>query len=274
MKKIKLITLVLLCTFIQSCNHEDSSLIEEVKLTDEAQKTFNYLVEVENYDPNSLKVDYDTNSFFYEDDIAISFGVEEYQEERQASIKGSNNESARNRWFGGTVYYSNSRNITYYVNSNFPSNYNSALYYAIRHWNAASRNINFTKVNNSKQADIVIGGYYNSRDNAWARAEIPTGNGNVGSWLSVNSNYGNSANLNTKMVLLIHELGHNLGFEHSDSTRGDYISSTGGATYHTNNTCASIMRSSMYVCDWRTDYSGWSLADRRAIHNTYKYKDN
>ena len=80
---------------------------------------------------------------------------------------------------------------------------------------------------------------------------------------------------NDKMALLMHELGHNLGFLHSDQTAGYNIPGTADAAWHSRNTCGSIMRSSVFTCGWRTSgRSAWSTSDWRAVGWDYKILRN
>ena len=95
---------------------------------------------------------------------------------------------------------------------------------------------------------------------------------NSGSWVKINTARAlATTNETTKMTLMIHELGHILGFEHSNQTRGQLIPGTNGASYHENNTCESIMRSSVYNCNWQSGSSvaGWSRDDKIAINWAY-----
>jgi hypothetical protein len=77
------------------------------------------------------------------------------------------------------------------------------------------------------------------------------------------------------LCLAIHEIGHTLGFAHSDQTAGTNISGTNNATFHANNVCGSLMRSSFFTCAWgATDPraglpGGWNSNDLTMIRTYY-----
>lgn len=261
--KIKLCLYLTVVFIMNSCSNEETETLTQ-KLTPEAQKTFDYLVQTEDYNPDLLKVDYNTKSFIYDNDASLAFGIEK-------NIK--NQLAGKNQWIGNSrILYENSRNITYYYEHNFPSQYAYAFSWATYHWSRVSPNINFRQTSNRNSARVLIGSYYDANDSAWARAELPKRDGYTGSWVKINlARALTTNNETTKMTLMIHELGHILGFEHSNQTRGVLIPGTNGASYHENNTCGSIMRSSIYNCNWQSGsaVAGWSRDDKTAINWAY-----
>ncbi|CAL2092022.1 conserved protein of unknown function [Tenacibaculum sp. 190524A02b] len=266
--KPKLYGFLVATLIVCSCQKNETETSEQ--LTAEAQKTFNYLTKVENYSPDLLKVDYKTKSFIYDNDAALAFGIEKNVPPK---IKG-NDSAQRNQWMGNSgVLYVNSRNITYYLENNFPNQYSNAFAWAAYHWSRVSPNINFRRTNNRNTARVLVSSYYNASDRAWARAQLPRRDGYTGTWVSINTaNALNTTNETTKMTLMIHELGHILGFEHSDQTRGNLIPGTYGPSYHASNNCGSIMKSSVYNCNWRSGSTatGWTRDDRTSIRWAYK----
>ncbi len=262
---------ILLCV---SCQKEElnSEDLEQQKqeLTKEAKATLEYLTE-KGFNIYDLTPNFERKTFVYQGDIDIPFDLKFNIDESNLDEEDS---QLKNQWFfgGSGVYYSNSRDITYYVENNFPNYLVNSLGWATYHWSRVSPNINYRRTYNRNSADILVGAYYNSNDGAWARAAIPSGNGNVGSWVSVNTAQPlNTASPETTMTLLIHEFGHNLGYYHSDSNDGGRIPGTRDATYHRNNNCGSIMKSSVFVCGWRVSATPrWTYDDRIAIDWAYE----
>ncbi len=269
-KLILFLTTVLLCYGCQNEDLDQEGLIQEGQtLTKEAKATLEFLKE-QGYSTNDLTPNFDSKTFIYGGDIAFPFELKGNLDKSQLKKVGTDE---KNQWYrvGNGVYYSNSRDITYYIERNFPRQFEYEFSWAAYHWSRASPNINIRRTYTRSQADILVGTWYSTSDRAWARAALPSGRGNVGSWLNINTakDHEGSSSEST-MALLIHELGHNLGYLHSDQTEGDFIPGTRGPGYHAANNCGSVMKSSVYVCNWRISSTpGWSSDDRRAIDWAY-----
>ncbi len=262
----------LLCTLLISCQKEDLNQDDinhgEETLSKDAKATLDYLVE-KGYSREDLKADFKDEAFVH-GDYVIPFSLKSNMDKNPPE-KGSIQE--KNQWYyiGNGVYYSNSRDIKYYIESSVPSNLINPIIWAAYHWYWSSSNISIGRTFNRYEADIIIGTWYNPNEVAWARAALPDGRGNVGSWMRINTakNHGNNA---STMALYIHEFGHNLGFLHSDQYDGGQIPGTNGVSYHQRNNCGSVMKSSVYTCNWRMSTTpGWTYDDRTAIRWAYGY---
>ncbi len=270
----------LLCLALIGCQNEELST-GGPDIPEEALETFNYLVEFEGYSPDKFTVDQTTKSLIYNQDIAIDFNT-------RANMLNAEQEAqddeivSKNQWMGSSgVLYSNSRNITYYFEQgnpnrdfDFPDEYKSAFGWAAYHWSRVSPNINFRRVYSRRDAQISLSGWTDRNDRAWARAQLPKRDGNVGAWVAVNRANALPTNPSetTKMTLMIHELGHSLGFQHSDQNFGNRIPGTRDYRYHAANNCGSIMKSSVYNCSWRSgsSSSAWTSDDWTSIHWAYR----
>ncbi len=264
----------LLCILCISCQNEDldqNDVNQEQTLTKEAKATLSYLTDHgysrEDLSPNSESRTFDVG------DISIPFSLKANLDKNRVTEEEEEGVQSKNQWYyvGSGVYYSNSRNIEYYIERNFPRRFEYEVSWAAYHWSRVSPNINFRRTYTRSRADILIGSWYSTSDRAWARAALPSGNGNVGSWMSMNTakdfdGNGSAAN----MALFIHEFGHNLGYLHSDQYEGGLIPGTRGAAYHQRNNCGSVMKSSVYTCNWRISATpGWTYDDRIAIDWAY-----
>ena len=71
---------------------------------------------------------------------------------------------------------------------------------------------------------------------------------------------------------MLHELGHTLGFQHSDQNLGIRIPGTRDIRYHDANDCGSIMKSSVYNCNWRfgSSRAAWTPDDWTSIGWAYR----
>ncbi len=260
---------ILLC---YSCQNEDLDQgdvnLDEKSLSKDARETKAFLME-QGYSDEDLIVDHERKSFVV-GDAHYSFSL--FKNIKKSKLNQPQ-EGEKNQWFFGGygVYYSNSRDITYYYENNFPGYLEYAFSWATYHWSSVSPNINYRRTYDRNTADILVSSYYDSGDRAWARAQLPSGLGNVGSWVSVNTYQPiDDASDITRMTLFIHELGHNLGYHHSDGTLGGLIPGTRGAAYHAANDCGSIMKSSVYNCGWRlSSNAAWTYDDWISIHWAY-----
>jgi hypothetical protein len=115
------------------------------------------------------------------------------------------------------------RNITVSVSSMLPASYGAALDEAIRRYNAENMTLKFSRVASGANISIVRGnGSY------LASAGFPTSTGQPYSQVKVNSNYlGANPGTNYLGTILAHEMGHCIGFRHTDFMDRSY--SCGGA---------------------------------------------
>jgi hypothetical protein len=116
------------------------------------------------------------------------------------------------------------RNITVRVSSSLPSSYVTALNSAISRYNALGLRITFSRVTSG--GNIVIrsapsgAGYL-------ASAGFPSSSGTPYNSVQVNRSYLDTWNSNTVTSILTHEIGHCIGFRHTDFMSRQY--SCGGS---------------------------------------------
>ncbi len=265
--KTGLFLAILLCMSCQSENlYEEPENEVKMTLPEDAMATLNFLKD-QGYLEEDLEPDLAREAFIYAEDMAIPFGLKPNLD------KNVPDDAQKNQWYLSLygVFYVNSRNITYYIDYDFPSEYILEFAWAAYHWSKVSPNININRTYSRYSADIVLGAYYNENTGAYATAALPSGNGNVGSWMQINVAKDHEAlSAESRMTLMIHELGHNLSFLHSNQVEGIRIPGTSDAAFHQAYTCGSIMRSSVYVCGWQlSPWSQWSSDDWRSIGWSY-----
>jgi hypothetical protein len=116
------------------------------------------------------------------------------------------------------------RTITVSISNRLPASYGPALDEAINRFNAENLLIRFRRVSNQGEIDIVRGsGSY------LASAGFPTSAGDPHNLVKVNSSYlGTNPNTSYLATILAHEIGHCIGFRHTDYM--DRSFSCGGST--------------------------------------------
>ncbi len=115
------------------------------------------------------------------------------------------------------------RNITIRVSSTLPSSYVTATNTAISRYNARGLRVTFTRVTSG--GNIVITAAP-SGSGYLASAGFPSG-GNPYSSVRVNRSYLDTWNANTVASIITHEVGHCIGFRHTDYMSREY--SCGGS---------------------------------------------
>lgn len=119
------------------------------------------------------------------------------------------------------------RNITIRVASGLPSSYVTALNTAISRYNAQGLRITMSRVTSG--GNIVISAAP-SGSGYLASAGFPTSSGNPYSSVLVNRSYLDTWNANTVASIIAHEIGHCIGFRHTDYMSRQY--SCGGSAYN------------------------------------------
>lgn len=127
------------------------------------------------------------------------------------------------------------RNIKVYIKTSggqaLPASYGTALDVAIGRYNAENLTLSFTRVNTAAEGDIDI---TKGTGNYLASAGFPTSTGNPYNSVKVNSNaIGNGSSstfINYVASILAHEMGHCIGFRHTDYMSRQY--SCGGSAYN------------------------------------------
>jgi hypothetical protein len=188
--------------------------------------------------------------FIIDSDIVISKAD---LESRVADASKPETEHRRGPYLVSNTYNSN---IRVYIDPAVPAAWVTATTGALANWNnITSTRLGFTRVTSASQADIrVFMGFENA---SWiARAYLPASNGRPGVSVEINSNY-NSLPATQKLFAITHELGHNIGFYHTNQTTGTLIPGT--PTTDAN----SVMNS--FVLNW----NGFTSADVNATRILY-----
>ncbi len=103
------------------------------------------------------------------------------------------------------------RTITVSISSQLPSSYVAALDVALGRYNAENLSLTFQRVSSGANISIVKG-----NGNYLASAGFPTSAGNPHGQIKVNSRAIGNQPENTVATILAHEIGHCVGFRHTD----------------------------------------------------------
>jgi hypothetical protein len=114
------------------------------------------------------------------------------------------------------------RNITVSISSKLPASYVAALDLALSRYNAQNLTLTFTRVASGADISLVSAG-----GNYLASAGFPTSTGDPYNQVKVNSRAIGNQPQGTVASILAHEIGHCIGFRHTDYMNRAY--SCGGA---------------------------------------------
>lgn len=142
------------------------------------------------------------------------------------------------------------REITVSVNSKLPSSYVSATDEAIRRYNAQNLTITFRRISGDADIDITSAG-----GNFLASAGFPSG-GNPYGQVKVNTRAIGNQPLGTVASIIAHEIGHCIGFRHTDYMDRSY--SCGGAA--TNEGASSVGAIHIPGTPTGPDANSWMLS--------------
>ncbi len=167
-----------------------------------------------------------------------------------------------------------SRTITVSISTSLPASYVTALDIALARYNNQNLLLRFTRVSGSANINITVGsGSY------LASAGFPTAGGNPHNQILVNSSYlGSNPNSNYLATILAHEIGHCIGFRHTDymdrsySCGGSYANegaSTVGAIHIPGTPTGPDPTSWMLACIGTGQDRPFNANDRTALNYLY-----
>lgn len=254
---IRLFTMLLISSVLNGCKKDSSILVEDSSLNLvnlETQRQKNYLIS--EYGFNEKSIQETENSFIVEGDVV--FPKKEFW---------------KNYLHDSTSLYKQYRSpntvkalkiIEVNISSSVPSAWNSAFQTALSKWNGLNGKIKFKLVTGYCPAYGVTILYSKSgASNVFANADFPTSGGYPGARITVNSACTISTNTAQKLYTAVHELGHSIGFMHTDDASGysQIISAISGCNTGTDPN--SIMKQG------NINFSDFSTCDKVAFKKLY-----
>lgn len=127
----------------------------------------------------------------------------------------------------GTYTISNTynSNVRLYIDAAVPTAWRTAIQGAVNNWNAVNgTRLGLSIVTSQANSDTRVFMGFESAN--WiARAYLPTSTRRPGVSVEINSNY-NSLAASQKLFAITHELGHTIGFLHTNQNSGVFITGT------------------------------------------------
>lgn len=182
--------------------------------------------------------------------ISLAQAREHYQKYQQGGDVPSGTSRSQQRINYYTVSPSKASNIRVYVDGTVPSVWENAINGAISNWNSTGSNIYMSRVYSTTTTTTTSGGKgwwkkkngsnstststpaydilvttNNEASNTIAMAYYPNSYGDPGKSITINT-YHNGLADSYKLFAITHELGHNIGFTHTDGTYGSLVPGT------------------------------------------------
>jgi hypothetical protein len=167
------------------------------------------------------------------------------------------------------------RTITVSISSGAPSYFSTALNTAIARYNALNLRLRFTRVTSGGQINVSL---FYQVSNTLGSAGFPSG-GNPFRTISMNTYwYNSSTNVNYLASIIAHEMGHCIGYRHTDYMNRSYScggtavnegSAGVGAIYISGTPSGPSANSWMLACSNGSDRP-FTSADQTALRNVYQ----
>lgn len=221
----KLLSLSILFSFLGfllSCENDTET--EYLTPSNEVSKDVIAKLNAAGFNTTDFPVHYYNGQIIVENDILLT--EEELNNMSEVGIAPLDNHYHTTNLVTGTP-----RTIKVYVSSSFNSNYPNATDDAIARYNAENLNLTFQRVTSSSGADIKINPspWWYGWFGILGSAGFPTASGDPhNEILMTRSYYDNVSDLGALTTTIAHEMGHCIGFRHTDYMDRSY--SCGGST--------------------------------------------
>ena len=212
------LSLTFLIVLFSACSKEEK---KDVVAADNIEEMTSYLTSL-GFDKQHIV--FDKDRVIVEQDILMTLPE---LKQRVAVWKKDNSgvpqtEQRRNTYIVSNTY---NTNVKLYIDAAVPSNWRTAIQGAVNNWNAVNGTrlgMSIVTSQSGSHCRIFMG---NETANWIARAYLPASNGRPGVSVEINAYY-NTLAANQKLFAITHELGHTIGFHHTNQTSGIYIPGT------------------------------------------------
>lgn len=169
------------------------------------------------------------------------------------------------------------RTLKVYMATGFDNYMQTSFDAALSRYNALNINLRFQRTTTESDADIAILSFYENSNVLGYSAGFPSSNGNPATPIRLNTRYYNNSSQRADATTVIaHEIGHAIGFRHTDymarrfscGTGGNEGSSGVGAVYIPGTPKRGESGSYMLACSNGTDRP-FTTGDRTALTTVY-----
>ena len=260
--------------FTQSCKKSDLQQ-EAQPSSEELQQLKSFISGATGVPLDQINYNASKKNFVAAKDIVMSL-ADAQQRLKNTEIATPGTERTGQRVYNITVTPTNAANIVIYADNTVPSDWITALDAAISNWNSINSHVAMKRVTattvttttgKGKKAttttstiipayNILVNTLYDASTSMVAQAYLPSTDGTAGNQVQINTYY-NTLSSSYKTFALTHELGHTVGFTHTDGTFGSIVSGTPETDAN------SVMNS--FVLPW----NGFTAYDLTAIKTIY-----
>jgi len=235
--------LILLVVFAQSCKKSDLPKQETVSV-EELQQLKTFIASSTALAITSVEYNSSKKYFVAGKDIIVTL-ANARQRLKNTEISTGTTEGTGQRVYSYTVTPTNAASIAIYADETVPADWLTALDQAIANWNSTNSHVYMkrvtattTTITNGKGKkkttttttvpptyNIIVKTLNDPATSMVAQAYLPYWDGTVGNEVDINTYY-NYLSSSYKTFALTHELGHSIGFTHTDGTYGNLIPGT------------------------------------------------
>jgi hypothetical protein len=239
---------LMLIVVMQSCKKSD--VREETVTPAQIEELRAFIANTTGLQENLVTYSANTKTFHVANDGLISLSDAQARLKAEPTTGAKSTEGTQQRSYAYLVTRTNAATITIYADATVPADWSTALDQAINNWNSTNSLVFFKRVYNSTTTtttggngrgkknnggtttttvtpayNVLVTTLYDATTNMIAQAYYPDYNGNAGKEVDINTYY-NTLSASYKTFAITHEMGHIIGFTHTDGTYGNLIPGT------------------------------------------------